>query len=1087
MARFFIDRPVFAWVIAIFIILAGVLSILNLPISQYPDVAPPQITVSTSYPGAAAKVVEDSVTQLIEEEMNGATGLIYMESESQSTGEAKITLSFTNDTDVELAAVDVQNRIKRIESRLPQQVMQMGVITNKARGNYLAVVAITSTDGRLAQFELGDFVARNIINDIKRIPGVGDVNIFGSERAMRIWLDPVKLTGLSFTPQDVSSAVQKQNAIVTPGQLAGMPNMGTEPIYANITVRGQLQTPEEFENIVLRANADGSKVRLKDVARVELGARQYETFANVDGTPMSGFGIMPTADANSIATMEAIRAKMVELKEYFPAGVEYSVQNDTSRFVQVSIKEVVKTLFEGVFLVFLVMYLFLQNIRYTIIPTIVVPIALLGTFAVMKALGFSINMLTMFGMVLSIGILIDDAIVVVENVERIMSEEGLSPRDATFKAMGQIQGAIIGITLVLMAVFVPMAFFGGAVGKIYMQFSLSMIASIAFSALLALSLTPALCATILKPVEAGHHGSRKGFLGWFNRKFHSTTLTYEKQVAKMFGRAGRFMFIYLAICLACAWMYWKLPTSFLPNEDQGYIFVNVQLPGGATAARTIEVLNEIQEHFLTEPGIDHTVLVNGFSFSGRGQNGGLGFVTLKDWSERDSDNSAQAIVGRAYARFSQFRDAIAFPINPPPIRELGNSSGFAFRLQDRAGMGNEALINARNQLLGMAAQSKVLKNVRPMAMENTAQLKLNIDREKANALGLDFADINTALSVALGSNYVNDFESFGRQQRVIVQLDATNRSTPEDINKIFVKNKSGDMVPLSAFSTSEWIKAPVQLIRYNGYPAVRIEGEPAEGLSTGDAMMEMENLTRQLPKGFGFEWTGQSHEEKISSNQAPLLFALSLLAVFLCLAALYESTTIPLSVMLVVPLGVVGALAGVLLRGMPNDVYFKVGLIATIGLSAKNAILIVEFAKDLQAQGKSLVRSTLEACRLRFRPIIMTSMAFILGVLPLAIARGAGSGAQQAIGTGVMCGMITATVLAVYLVPIFFLVVRGVFSGSERQRKLYASRHTQEGSEEIRKQPWEPVSGLQQDDAGEKEDRDTNRPDETDNNRKDQE
>lgn len=1058
MARFFIDRPVFAWVIAIFIILAGVLSLLSLPVSQYPNVAPPQVTVSTSYPGATAKVVEDSVTQVIEEEMNGATGLMYMESESQSTGEAKITLSFTNETNVELAAVDVQNRIKRVESRLPQPVAQQGVITNKARGNYLAVIAVTSSDGRLSNFELGDYIARNILNDIKRIPGVGDVNLFGSEKAMRIWLDPVKLTGFNLTPEDVSLAIRTQNAVVTSGQLAGMPNTGKEPLYANITVHGQLQTPEEFGNIILRANRDGSKVFLRDVARIELGAKQYEIVSNLDGQPMGGFGIMPTADANTMATMSAIRSKMAELYEYFPAGVEYSIQNDTSRFVRASIKEVVKTLFEGVFLVFLVMYLFLQNLRYTIIPTIVVPIALLGTFTVMKAMGFSINMLTMFGMVLSIGILIDDAIVVVENVERIMAEEGLSPRDATFKAMGQIQGAIIGITLVLMAVFVPMAFFGGAVGKIYMQFSLSMIASIAFSAFLALSLTPALCATILKPIQAGHHENRKGFLAWFNRKFHSTTLSYERQVAKMFSRPSRYMIIYLAICLACAWMYWRLPTSFLPNDDQGYIYVNLQLPGGASFSRTKAVLGEIQEHFFTEPGIDHSILVTGTSFSGRGQNGGLGFVTLKDWSERDADNSAEAIVRRAYGRFSQFRDAIAFPFNPPPIRELGNSSGFAFRLQDRAGLGNEALINARNQLLAMAAQSKVLKNVRPMAMENTAQLKLEIDREKANALGVDFADINRALSIALGSNYINDFESFGRQQRVIVQLDAPQRGKPEDINKIFVRNKQGTMVPFSAFSTSEWTKGAVQLIRYNGYPAVRIEGEPATGMSTGDAMAEMENLTRQLPKGFGFEWTGQSLEEKVSGNQAPMLYILSLLAVFLCLAALYESTTIPLSVMLVVPLGVIGALAGVTMRSMPNDVYFKVGLIATIGLSAKNAILIVEFAKDLQAQGKTLVRSTLEACRLRFRPIIMTSMAFILGVLPLAVARGAGAAAQQAIGTGVMFGMMTATFLAVYLVPIFFLVVRSIFSGSERQRKIYASRHTQEGSKDVRKKPWKLAS-----------------------------
>lgn len=1097
MARFFIDRPVFAWVVAIFIILGGILSILNLPVSQYPNVAPPQITISSTYPGATAKVVEDSVTQLIEEEMNGTTGLMYMESESQSTGELKITLSFTNDTNVDLAAADVQNRIKRVESRLPQAVMQQGVVTNKARSNFLASIAVLSKDGRLSQHELGDFVARNVINDIKRVPGVGDVNIFGSEKAMRIWLDPVKLTGFNLTPEDVSLAIQAQNAVVPSGQIAGLPNTGKEPIYANITVHGQLQTPEEFENIILRANPDGSTVRIKDIGRVELGAKLYDTFANLDGTPMSGFAIMPTAEANSIATMAAVREKMAELYEYFPAGVEYSIQNDTSRFVKFSIKEVVKTLFEGVFLVFIVMYVFLQNLRYTIIPTIVVPIALLGTFTVMKVLGFSINMLTMFGMVLAIGILIDDAIVVVENVERIMSEEGLSPRDATFKAMGQIQGAIIGITLVLMAVFVPMAFFGGAVGKIYMQFSLSMIASIAFSAFLALSLTPALCATILKPVEPGHQAKSKGPLGWFNRKFQSMTLSYEQQVAKMFGRAGRYMFIYLAICLCCGWMYWKLPTSFLPDEDQGYFYVNLQLPAGATTSRTGEVLKEIQDHFFTEPGIDHSILVTGFSHLGKGQNSGLGFVTLKDWDERDSENSVHAIIQRAYARFAQFRDAVAFASNPPPIRELGNSSGFAFRLQDRAGMGNEALIRGRNQLLAMARESKVLKNVRAIAMENTAQLRLDIDREKAQALGVTFAEIKSALSVAIGSDYVNDFESFGRQQRVIVQLDAGNRGKPEDINKLFVRNRAGTMVPFSAFSTSEWTRGPVQLIRYNGYPAVRIEGEPAEGMSSGEAMAEMEKLTRQLPKGFGFEWTGQSLEEKTSGNQAPMLFALSLLAVFLCLAALYESTTIPLSVILVVPLGVIGALIGVTLRGMPNDVYFKVGLIATIGLSAKNAILIVEFAKDLQAQGKTLVRSILEACRLRFRPIIMTSMAFILGVVPLAIAHGAGSKTQQSIGTGVLCGMITATVLAVYLVPIFFLVVRSIFSGSERQRKLYAGNHTQEGSQDVRQQPWELPAGLKQDAAVTEEE--TNRlprteqntppgnsgSDGTDNNRKD--
>lgn len=1060
MARFFIDRPVFAWVIAIFILLAGILSILNLPISQFPNVAPPQVTVTTTYPGATAKVVEDSVTQLIEEEMNGATGLLYMESESRSNGEMNMVLTFSNDTSVELAAVDVQNRIKRVESRLPNAVMQQGVITNKARSNYLANLALVSTDGKLSPSELGDIVARNIVNDIKRIPGVGDVAVFGSERAIRIWLDPVKLTGLHITPDDVKNAIAAQNAVVTPGQVAELPNTGKEPTSANIMVRGQLQTPEEFENVILRANTDGSTVRIKDVGRVELGAKTYEKDVFLDGAPMSGFAIMPTADANTIETIANVRKKMAELAQYFPKGVDYSIQNDTSRFVKVSIHEVIKTLFEGVFLVFLVIYLFLQNIRYTVIPTIVVPIALMGTFAVMKALGTSINMLSMFGMVLSIGILIDDAIVVVENVERIMSEEGLSPRDATFKAMGQIQGAVIGITVVLMSVFLPMAFFGGAVGKIYRQFSIAMIASIAFSAFLALSLTPALCATILKPIQESEHEKRGGFFGWFNRFFHSTTLAYEGQVSKILKKTGRYMVIYLAICVGCAWMYWKLPTSFLPDEDQGYFYINLQLPGGATAKRTQTVLKEIQEHLFTEPGINHSILVSGLSQLGRGQNSGLGFITLKEWDERDENHSSQAIIKRARARFAHLKDAVVYAANPPPVRELGNSMGFSFRLQDRGAMGNEALIQARDQLLAMARASDVLTNVRAIAMENTAQLKLNIDREKANALGVPFENINAALSIALGSSYVNDFDSFGRQQRVIVQLDSPNRAKPEDINRLYVRNRSGTMVPFAAFSNSEWTKGPIQLIRYNGYPAVRIDGEPAAGRSSGEAMREMENLVRQLPQGFGYEWTGQSLEEKTAGNQEPLLYALSILAVFLCLAALYESTTIPVSVMLVVPLGVIGALAGVLIREMPNDVYFKVGLIATIGLSAKNAILIVEFAKDLQAQGKTLLQSTLESCRLRFRPIIMTSIAFILGVIPLAVARGAGSGAQKAIGTGVMCGMITATVLAVYLVPVFFVVVRGIFSGSERQRKMYAKNHTLESSKAVRTQPWEPAPPI---------------------------
>lgn len=1048
MARFFIDRPIFAWVIAIFITLAGILSIFNLPVSQYPNVAPPQVTVTVTYPGATAKTVEDSVIQIIEQEMNGATGLQYFESESR-TGAGTITLSFTPDTDVELAAVDVLNRLKRVESRLPEAVTQQGVNINKSRSNFLAIISLISTDGTMTPIDLGDYVYRNVLYEIKRLPGVGDATVFGTEKAMRIWIDPIKLTGLKLTANDVATAIKNQNAVVTSGAIANPPNTGTETFTANVNVYGQLQTQEDFENIVLRANTDGSVVRLKDVARVELGGQTYDTYARLNGNPISGFGVQPTATANTMAVMQSIRDKMEELSQYFPEGVTYSIENDTSRFVSASIHEVIKTLFEGIFLVFIIMYLFLQNFRYTIIPTIVVPIALMGTFAVMKALGFSINMLTMFGMVLSIGILIDDAIVVVENVERIMAEEGLSPRDATYKAMGQITGAIIGISLVLTAVFIPMAFFSGSVGAIYRQFSITMVASMVFSAFLALSLTPALCATILKPIDPDAHGEKKGFFGWFNRKFHIMTSSYERQVSKILGKTMRYMAIYGAIVLCAAFMFWKLPTAFLPDEDQGYVYTNVQLPAGATQARTLETLKIVEDQFTNEPFVDSVITVVGHSFSGNGQNGGLAFVTLKDWGERDSDNSANSIVQRAFGRFSQIRDAIVFPINPPPIRELGNQTGFVFRLQDRSSQGNDALVAARNQLLQLAGESKVLKNVRFDGMENSPQLSLDIDRDKANALGVSFEDINSTLSTAFGSNYVNDFDSKGRQQRVIVQLEASERMTPEDLKNLYVRNTYGTMVPFSAFTSTRWNNGPIQLIRYNGYPAMRITGSPAEGYSTGDAMNEMASLMQQLPAGFGYEWTGQSLEEQSSGAQAPMLYALSLLAVFLCLAALYESTSIPVAVLLVVPLGVIGALIGVFLRDMPNDVYFKVGLIATIGLSAKNAILIVEFAKDLQAQGKGLIRSTLEAVRLRFRPIIMTSLAFILGVVPLAIASGAGSAAQRAIGTGVLFGMITATVLAVYLVPVFFIVIRSLFAGSKRQQAMYARNNTQD-----RKKPW---------------------------------
>jgi multidrug efflux pump len=1049
MAKFFIDRPIFAWVIAIFILLAGALSITQLPIEQYPTIAPPAVQVNATYPGATAQIVDESIVSIIEQEMNGADGLQYMESQAQANGTAQITITFLPGTNPDLAAVDVQNRLKRVEARLPQAVAQQGVTVTKSRNNFLLFTTLSSTDGRLDPIALGDYLSRNVLNEIRRVKGVGQATLFGTERAMRVWIDPTKLVGYKLAPTDVTAAIRAQNAQVAGGSIGELPNANTQQITAPIVVTGQLTTPEEFGNIVLRANPDGSTVRLRDVARIEVGGQLYSTSARLNGKPTAAIGVQLSPTANALETAELVKARMAELSKFFPAGVKYDIPYDTSKFIEISIHEVVKTLLEAIVLVFLVMYLFLQNIRYTLIPTIVVPVALTGTLATMLLFGFSINVLTMFGMVLAIGILVDDAIVVVENVERIMSEEGLSPRDATRKAMGQITGAIIGITLVLIAVFLPMALFGGAVGAIYRQFSLSMVASMIFSALMALTLTPALCATLLKPVEAGHHHEKRGFFGWFNRKFNTTTTGYQGMISKMLQKTGRYMVIFGLIVACVALLYARLPSSFLPEEDQGYLITNIQLPPGASINRTQEVVQQVEQYYLKQPGVESTVGVLGFSFSGNGQNAALVFSPLKDWSERDADSSAQAIAGKAFGAFSQIKDAIVFPLNPPPIRELGNSSGFTMRLQDRSGLGHDALLAARNQLLGMAGQSKVVAGVRPEGLEDTPQLQLNIDRDKANALGISFADINSTLSTALGSSYVNDFPNQGRQQRVIVQADAPLRAQPEDLLRLHVKNAQGDLVPFSTFVTSKWIVGPVQLFRYNGYPTMKITGGAAPGRSTGEAMAEMERLVAQLPPGIGLEWTGQSLEEKTSGSQAPALFVLSLIAVFLVLAALYESTSIPVAVLLVVPLGVLGALLGVTLRGMPNDVYFKVGLIATIGLSAKNAILIVEFAKDLQAQGKGLLEATLEAVHLRFRPIIMTSLAFILGVLPLVIASGAGSASQRAIGTGVMGGMITATVLAVFLVPVFFVVIRKRFKGSERQRRFDAEHsHQRRGPDE---------------------------------------
>lgn len=1039
MARFFIDRPIFAWVIALFVLVLGAVSIVNLPIAQYPPVAPPAIVLTATYPGASASTLEESVISVIEQEMNGSPGMIYMESVTQSNGVGQITISFEPGTDAAMAQVDVQNRLARATPRLPAAVTQQGVRVDQSRSNFLLFTILSSDDPNFTPVDLGDYASRNVLPEIQRIPGVGQAQLFGTEAAMRIWLDPQKLVGYSLSTAEVNAAIRAQNAQVSAGTIGDLPNIPGQSMSATVVVPGQLSTVEQFGNIVLRSNAAGATVRLKDVARIELNAQNFATSARLNGKPSTGIGVQLASSGNALETADAVRKRMGELSAFFPRGMKWDIPYDSSRFVRISITQVVETLLEAVALVFLVMFLFLQNWRYTIIPTLVVPVALLGTFGVLLALGFSINVLTMFGMVLVIGIVVDDAIVVVENVERIMSHEGLPPREATRKAMGQISGAIVGVTVVLISVFVPLAFFAGSTGNIYRQFSAVMVASIAFSAFMALSLTPALCATLLKPIPAGHHEEKRGFFGGFNRFFSRTAKGYETRVAGLLRRTGRFMIIYAAIAAVAVLLYQRLPTSFLPQEDQGNIIVNVQLPPGATVERTTAVMQQVENFILKQPEVQSMVGVLGFSFSGQGQNAGLAFVTLKDWDQREGEeHSAQALAGRAFGALSGIRDAFIFPLSPPPIPELGVASGFTFRLQDRGGNGHEALVAARNQLLGLAAQSKVLTQVRPDGLEDAPQLQLDIDRDKAQALGVGFDAINATLGTALGSSYVNDFPNRGRLQRVVVQADAPARMQPEDILRLNVVGSSGQAIPLSAFATTRWITGAMQSVRYNGYPAMRISGSAAPGYSSGAAMAEMERLAGQLPAGFGFEWTGQSREEKLAGAQALILYGFAVLAVFLCLAALYESWSIPFAVILVVPLGVLGVLLATLLRGYANDVYFQVGLITIIGLSAKNAILIIEFAKDLQAQGKSVIDAALQAAHLRFRPIVMTSMAFGLGVLPLVLASGAGSASQRAIGTGVLGGMLTGTAFAVFFVPLFFVVVRGYFKGSERQRKLHA-------------------------------------------------
>ncbi|GLQ10531.1 multidrug efflux RND transporter permease subunit [Devosia yakushimensis] len=1032
MAQFFIGRPIFAWVVAIFIMLAGLIALPQLPIAQYPNVAPPQVTISALYPGASPEDMYQSVTRPIEEEMNGVEGAMYFESTSDSSGSVTVTVTFEPGTESSQAANDVQNAVRRVEARLPQIVTQQGIQVQEAGSGFLMMVGLVSTDGSLDVVGLGDYLSRNVLGEIRRVEGVGRAQLFASQRAMRVWVDPDKMTSLNLSTQEVTAAIQAQNAQVTAGRIGAQPNPIGQQVSATVLVTGQLRTPEEFGAIVLRANSDGSSVRLRDVARIEVGSETYNFATRIDGKPAAALAVQLSPSGNALATSEGVRHRMEELAEFFPPGVEYVVPYDTSPFVEVSIEKVLHTLIEAIGLVFVVMFVFLQNFRYTLIPTLVVPVALLGTVGVMLVTGFSINVLTMFAMVLAIGILVDDAIVVVENVERIMAEEGLSPKDATRKAMKQITGAIIGITLVLAAVFVPMAFFPGAVGVIYQQFSITMVVSILISGFLALSLTPALCATFLKPIKPGHH-EKKGPFGWFNRGLKSTTNSYSKGVGWLVNRAGRFMVVYLALLVGLGWGLMQLPSDFLPNEDQGFVIVDMQAPTDASSNRAREVSNQVEDIFRQEEAVESMIVVNGFSFSGAGDNAGLAFITFKDWKDRNANNSAQAIAGRANGALFQLKDAISFALSPPAIQGLGTSNGFSFRLQDRGGLGQAALMAGSDQLMAAAAQSPVLAGLRIEGMPAAAQVNLVIDREKANTLGVSFAAINATISSNLGSSYANDFPNAGRMQRVTVQADQDQRMQVEDLLKLNVANSSGSMVPLSSFATAEWQRGSSQVVGYNGYPAVRIGGSAAPGYSSGDAIAEMERLVGELPNGFGYEWTGQSLEEIQSGSQAPMLVGLIVIFVFLLLAALYESWSIPLSVMLVVPLGVLGSVIAVYMRDMPNDVYFKVGLITIIGLSAKNAILIIEFAKDLLAQGVPLLQATIEAAKLRFRPILMTSLAFTLGVVPLAIATGASAASQNAIGTAVMGGMISATVLSVLFVPIFFVFVMRIFGGGKKK------------------------------------------------------
>jgi multidrug efflux pump len=1035
MSRFFINRPIFAVVIAIMIMLAGLLAIKTLPVSQYPPIAPPQITINAVYPGASAQTVQDTVTQVIEQKLNGIDNLIYMSSTSDSAGAVAINLTFKAGTDPNIAQVQVQNKLQLATPLLPQVVQRQGISVVKSTRNFLMIVGLVSEDGSMDRSALTDYMVSNLQDIISRLEGVGELQLFGTQNAMRIWLNPAKLNNYRLTTNEVIAALQAQNAQISAGQFGAAPAAPGQQLNATITARTLLQTPEQFDSIILRTNSDGSTVRLKDVAESKIGTENYEIQSFYKGKPVGGMAIRLAAGANALDTGNRVKAKMEELSKFFPPGMKVVYPYDTTPFVKISIEEVVETLIEAVFLVFIIMFLFLQNIRATLIPTIAVPIVLLGTMGVLAASGFSINTLTMFALVIVIGLLVDDAIVVVENVERIMSEEGLSPHDATIKSMGQITSALWGIATVLAAVFLPMAFFGGSTGVIYRQFSITIISAMILSVLVAMILTPALCATLLKPIEKGCQPGESGRLNWFfcrfNRLFDSGRALYERIVGRSFGKPVRYLILYGAIVAAMVFFFLRLPTSFLPDEDQGFIVCQIQLPAGATSERTIQVIRQMEKHFLereTET-VDSLITVAGFSFAGRGQNMGLAFVKLKDWKLRKSaDMKAPAIAGRAMKAFSHIRDGMAFAFSPPAVVELGQANGFDFQLQDRGGLGHEKLMEARGQLLGMAMKNPKMIAVRPNGQDDSPQFKLDIDDVRAGALGVSLADVNSVLATAWGSSYVNDFIQNGRVKKVYVQADANYRMLPEDINNWYVRNSKGEMVPFSAFATAHWQYGSPRLERYNGIPSAEIMGQAAPGVSTGEAMAEMEKMAAQLPDGIGYEWTGLSYEEKRAGQQAPALYAISLLVVFLSVAALYESWTIPFVNLLMLPLGLVGAVTAVTLRVLPNDVYLQIGLLTTVGLSTKNAILIIQFIKAQMHEGHELMEATLTAVKIRLRPVIMTSLAFFFGTLPLALTRGAGAAAQNAIGTAVTGGLLSATFIDLIFIPFFFVMVSRLFA-----------------------------------------------------------